>query len=88
MSYNLANLEKKYDLELNRVVAEIKQNGAKKILLQFPEGLKPWAPVVVDYLENITSAKISIWLGSCFGACDLPNSDADLVVQFGHAPWR
>ena len=59
----------------------------KTVLLQLPDGLKPWGPALVDYLEKNTEVNISIWLGACFGSCDLPNSDADLLVQFGHAPW-
>jgi diphthamide biosynthesis enzyme Dph1/Dph2-like protein len=43
---------------------------------------------ISDYLEEKTSAKVSVWLGACFGACDLPDSDADLVIQFGHSPWK
>jgi len=87
MDYTLTNLEKDYELELGRVISEIKKSKAKTVLLQLPDGLKPWGPVLSDYLEERTSAKISIWLGACFGACDLPNSEADLIVQFGHAPW-
>ena len=88
MNYTLANLEKDYEMELDRIVSEIKKSGAKTVLLQLPDGLKPWGPTLTDYLEEGTSAKISIWLGACFGACDLPDSDADLVIQFGHAPWK
>ena len=87
MNYTIANLEKDYGLELDRIVAEVKKIGAKTVLLQLPDGLKPWAPVLVDYLESESSAEISIWLGECFGACDLPNSECDLLVQFGHAAW-
>ncbi|MFH0711877.1 MAG: hypothetical protein V1889_02095 [archaeon] len=87
MDYTMANLEKKYDLELERVVGEIKKSGAKSVLLQLPDGLKPWAVVIVDYLRERCDADIRIWFGSCFGACDLPNSDDDLVIQFGHAEW-
>jgi len=88
MNYTVANLEKDYELELERIVAEIKIAKAERVLLQLPDGLKPWGPTLVDYLEENTSAKISIWLGACFGSCDLPDSDADLVIQFGHAPWE
>jgi len=87
MEYTIANLEKNYEIELDRIVSEILKNKANSVLLQLPDGLKPWGLVLSDYLEEKTSAKISIWLGACFGACDLPDSDADLVVQFGHAPW-
>jgi 2-(3-amino-3-carboxypropyl)histidine synthase len=88
MDYSLKELEGKYELELERVVSEIKKKKCKVVLLQFPDGLKPYASLVADYLRERTSAEIRIWLGSCFGACDMPSSKADLVVQFGHAPWR
>ena len=88
MNYTIANLEKDYELELDRIISEIRKSKVESVLLQLPDGLKPWGPVLSDYLEEKTSAKISIWLGACFGACDLPDSDADLVIQFGHAPWK
>ncbi len=83
-------IEEIYDLELDKIVSEIKTKKAKLVLLQFPDGLKPFATAIVDYLEEKTSAEFLIWLGSCFGACDLPVSlekikpKIDLVVQFGH----
>ncbi len=88
MDYKIEALEEKYELELDRIVSEIKISKVETVLLQLPDGLKPWGPVLVDYLEEKTDVKISIWLGDCFGACDLPDSSADLVVQFGHAPWK
>ena len=87
MNCTLANLEKNYELELKRIVDKIKKVEAESVLLQLPDGLKPSGPVLVDYLKSESSAEISIWLGECFGACDLPDSDCDLVVQFGHAAW-
>ncbi len=88
MNYTIANLEKSYELELDRIINEIGKSKPATVLLQFPDGLKPWAMAIADYLEENTDAKVSIWLGACFGACDLPNSNADLVIQFGHAPWK
>ena len=82
------DLEENYDLELNRVISDIKKKKAKLVLLQFPDGLKPYATAVVDYLEEKTNAEFLIWFGSCFGACDTPvdlkNIKIDLIVQFGH----
>jgi len=87
MEYKLEDLEEKYELELDRIVSEIEKVGAKSVLLQLPDGLKPWGPVLVDYIERECNCEVMIWLGDCFGACDLPDSDCDLVVQFGHAEW-
>jgi len=86
----IAEIGKKYDLELERIISEIKKAKAKLVLLQFPDGLKPWATKIVDWLETRTSAKFLIWFGSCYGACDIPigleklKPKIDLIVQFGH----
>jgi len=86
---SLGELNKKYDLELDKVVSEIKTKKAKLVLLQFPDGLKPYATAVVDYLEENTEAEFMIWIESCYGACDTPTGTeglgVDLVVQFGHS---
>jgi 2-(3-amino-3-carboxypropyl)histidine synthase len=90
MQKTIQDLEGKYDLELNKVISLIKKEKAKLVLLQFPDGLKPYATAVVDYLEEKTNAEFLIWLESCFGACDLPvgldkiKPKIDLVIQFGH----
>jgi len=76
-----------YDLELDRVVMEIKQVKAKKVLVQLPDGLKPKAEMIVDYIEKKTKSTVFLWLGSCYGGCDVPSFSGlkfDLVVQFGH----
>jgi len=84
----LQELNEKYDLELDKVVVQIKKQKAKFVLLQFPDGLKPYATAVVDFLESkIGGVEFLIWLESCYGACDLPvglSKEIDLVVQFGH----
>ena len=80
------------DLELDKVVKEIKENNAGKVLIQLPDGLKPKAGEIEKFLKENTGAEIFIWLGSCFGACDVPleveKLGIDLVVQFGHAEYR
>jgi len=90
MDSSLKNLEEKYDLELERIVKEIVKVKKKNavILLQFPDGMKQYSTEIADFLSERTGADIRIWLGSCFGACDTPRSDADLVIQFGHAAWK
>jgi 2-(3-amino-3-carboxypropyl)histidine synthase len=87
----IQEIEKEYDLELNRIIKTIKKEKAKNVLLQFPDGMKPYSTVIAKYLESkIKDVEFFIWLGSCFGACDLPpvsDEDIDLIVQFGHSPW-
>ena len=76
-----------YNLELDKAIEKIKQEDAKTVLIQLPDGLKPKANEIQAELESKTKAKIFIWLGSCFGACDIPQFDADLLIQWGHTEW-
>ena len=77
-----------YNLELEKAVQLIKDNQAKLVCIQLPDGLKPRANEVVEKLSKETNARILIWLGSCFGACDLPlglkNLGIDLLLTWGH----
>jgi len=80
-----------YDLELDKAVSEIKKQKAKKVCIQLPEGLKPKAQEIVDEIMKKTNATVLIWMGSCFGACDVPEyiekQGIDLLIQWGHSKW-
>ena len=81
-----------YDLELDRVIAEVHKQQAKLVCIQLPDGLKPEAAAIQDAIESKTPAKVVIWAGSCFGACDMPMGvqrlGVDLLVHWGHTQWR
>jgi len=81
----------KYNLELQKAADKIKKEKAKLVCIQLPDGLKPKAKEITDFLSKNTSAKIVIWAGSCFGACDTPkieHLDFDLLIHFGHSEWK
>ena len=79
-----------YDLELERAIDIINKNKAKHVCIQLPDGLKPKAGEIVDSLQSKTNASITIWAGSCFGACDTPQlpKEFDILIQWGHSPWK
>ncbi len=81
-----------YDIEIERIVKVIKKEKKEKILLQFPDGMKPYSQVISREIEEKTGCQIIIWLESCFGACDIPieveKLGIDLIVQFGHTKWN
>ena len=80
-----------YDLELDRLAEKVNTQDAKKVVLQFPDGLKYYAAEVVDELREKTDAEFFVYFGPCFGACDVPlhlkQLDFDMCVQWGHAPY-
>ncbi len=92
------DIEEIYDLEIENILKKIKEKKHKKILLQFPDGLKPYAMSIVDKLTELSQdfkpkPLFLIWMGSCFGACDIPQlgdlkKEVDLLVQFGHSEWE
>ena len=77
-----------YELELNKAVKEIRKSKAKTVCIQLPDGLKPKAKEIVDFIEKNTKAKVMIWLSSCYGSCDIPKLDVDLLIQWGHSKWK
>ena len=89
---SLSELRENYELELEKALGVIKKQKSRKVLLQFPDGLKPYAIEIQKELESKTkNTEFFIWLDSCFGACDLPleteKLGIDLIVQFGHSAW-
>jgi len=77
-----------YDFEIERVAKRINDMKARTVVLQFPDGLKPYATEIAEELQRKVKADLAIWAGTCYGACDVPKVDADLLVQFGHTEMR
>ena len=80
---------KGFDFEEERIKQEITKLGAKRVLLQLPEGLKPEGPRLAKIIEG-TGALPVISADPCYGACDLATAEAerlgiDLIIHFGHA---
>jgi 2-(3-amino-3-carboxypropyl)histidine synthase len=79
-----------YHLEFGRVAEEIRGRGATRVLLQLPDGLRPFAFQMVKALREGTGAQVYLSGDSCYGACDLAVNQArelsaDLVVHYGHS---
>jgi len=82
-----------YELELRKVVNSIKKAKAKLVLLQLPEAIKPRGTEITKLIEKETNAKCIIWMGTCFGACDLPNIEnikpkPDMIIHWGHTRFK
>ncbi|RMD45274.1 hypothetical protein D6829_02660 [Candidatus Pacearchaeota archaeon] len=88
MAYSVFDMEKRFEVDLEEIILKLKKFKGKQVLFQFPDGLKVWAVPFVEFVEEKTGILPRIWLGDCFGACDIPKSSCDVLVQFGHAPWN
>jgi 2-(3-amino-3-carboxypropyl)histidine synthase len=70
------------------LIRQLKERGAQRVALQFPEGLKRKASVYVTALRK-AGFEVLISGDPCYGACDLALDtlgDANVLVHVGHAP--
>jgi 2-(3-amino-3-carboxypropyl)histidine synthase len=77
-----------FDLEEKRLKIEVQNRKAKLVLIQLPEGLKPYGPRLADIVEKAGALAI-VSADPCYGACDLAMVEAerlgaDLIVHYGH----
>ncbi len=77
-----------FDYEEVKKITDKIEDKKCSILLQFPDGLKPKSKDIYKYFKKkLPKAEIYLWLGSCYGACDVPYANVDHIVQFGHSKW-
>mgnify|MGYP001772517074 CR=1 FL=1 len=82
-----------YDFQTDRVIEEIKKRNAKRVLLQFPEGLKQFSLQVLNELRaKLPEVEFIISSEPTWGACDIAEDEAsilkaDLIVHYGHTPY-
>ena len=78
-----------FDLEEKRLSKEIGKRGAKRVLIQLPEGLKTEGPRLAAIAEKAGALAV-VSADPCYGACDLAtldakSLDADLIIHYGHS---
>ncbi|MBI2669227.1 diphthamide synthesis protein [Candidatus Woesearchaeota archaeon] len=81
-----------YKPELEKAIARIRSSQAKTVCIQLPDGMKPMAAEIEERIRTETGARVLIWLGSNFGACDIPQGlnrmGVDLLISWGHNPFH
>jgi len=74
--------------DLSRLIGDLRERGARRVALQFSEGLKRKAPEMALKLKE-AGFEVIVSGDPCYGACDLPLpalAMADVLVHIGHAP--
>jgi 2-(3-amino-3-carboxypropyl)histidine synthase len=64
----------------------------KKVMLQFPEGLKPQAFQIAQEIKDKTGIRCVLSGDPCYGGCDVDSATAsslniDLILHFGHTEY-
>ncbi|HET6580297.1 MAG TPA: diphthamide biosynthesis enzyme Dph2 [Methanoregula sp.] len=74
--------------DISDLIERLKKRGARKVVLQFPEGLKRRSAEMVAALKE-GGFEVAVSGDPCYGACDLALEtlgSSDVLVHFGHAP--
>lgn len=75
-----------YEVELEKICAEINRKRYKKIGIQLPEGLRSQAQAIAEKIELETNAVVMIQGEPCYGACDPDfGMNVNFIVHFGHS---
>lgn len=78
-----------YEINYEKIKKELKNCNAKRVLVQLPDGLKKDYAVIESNLKG--DYELFFWLGSCYGACDMPtyvkDFGFDYIVHFGHVEF-
>ena len=74
--------------EMEEVIKKLKEIKARRIFLQFPEGLRLRIQKIIKNLEK-EGFEIVLCCEPCFGACDIRDSEAillgcDAILHIGH----
>lgn len=85
-----ANLPNNYNFEIHKIIWRIRDIGARRVALQFPEGLFIFACPIADIIESFTGADVVIQSDVAYGACCIDDFTAasmkcQLLVHFAHS---
>ncbi|MEM2106419.1 MAG: diphthamide biosynthesis enzyme Dph2 [Candidatus Bathyarchaeia archaeon] len=92
MDKNIERSFSQFNFEIDRLAGEVKRRGVRRLLIQMPDGLKPYAVNISRELMERTGAEVYISAGSCYGGCDVATGQAkmlnvDLIAHYGHTEF-
>nr|XP_006010867.1 PREDICTED: diphthamide biosynthesis protein 1-like [Latimeria chalumnae] len=86
----MKSLPNNYNFEIPKTVWRIKAVQARRVALQFPEGLLLFACTISDIVERFTGAETLVMGDVTYGACCVDDFTAralgaDFMVHYGHS---
>lgn len=83
-----------YIIDLDKAAEAARKAGAKRIVLQLPDGLKLYATTLARCLQQrLPETRVYVHMDHNYGACDLQYGQLyatlrpDLIVHVGHSPY-
>lgn len=85
-----ASLPSNYNFEVHKIIWRVRSIGAKRVALQFPEGLFIFSSPIAVLVESFTGAEVIVLSDVAYGACCVDDFTAvslkcQLLVHFAHS---
>jgi len=85
------SIEEFYTVDWNTIKSALSSARRAKVLVQIPEGLKPYAPEIAERISSFApDAEVVIDLNPVYGSCMIMPEyarDYDLILHLGHDPY-
>jgi Putative diphthamide synthesis protein len=90
LQQDIQQLPSNYEFEIYKSVFQIKKNNAKKVALQFPEGLLMYSLAIADIFERFCGVETLVMGDVTYGACCIDDFTArsvgcDMMIHYGHS---
>lgn len=84
---SIPGIPENYNFEIEKTLRTIDRLSARKVSLQFPDGLLCYAPLIIDVIQSHTGADCVILDDVVYGACCIDDQSitSDLLVHYGHS---
>lgn len=85
---NIAGIPPNYNFEIQKTLRTVEKLNARRIALQFPDGLLCYAPLLIDLIQTHFKETECIVLDDVvYGACciDDQSLEVDLLIHYGHS---
>ncbi|MEM1927277.1 MAG: diphthamide biosynthesis enzyme Dph2 [Acidilobaceae archaeon] len=84
-----------YEIDLDAVVKVIEERSARRVVIQLPDGIKQYSPMLSLCIKRRLGGAIEVYVSGegSYGACDLDldvlenTIKPDLIVHVGHTPY-
>ena len=84
----ILGIPENYNFEIQKILKTIQKINARKISLQFPDGLLAYAPLIIDTIQSTFPGSNCVILDDVvYGACCIDDQclNSDLLIHFGHS---
>lgn len=90
LQQEIQRLPLNYEFEIFKSVFQIQKNNAKKVALQFPEGLLMYSLAIADIFERFCGVETLVMGDVTYGACCIDDFTArsvgcDMMIHYGHS---